>query len=140
MAAEQQAVREALEQLNDEMGNRSDILGRLDNMTEEMDKVVKDLEQLKIDRKTIERQQQILSRMLDTQKSVREKEYSRQRKSEVGKEYARKSPSSDMDTIDKRAEKLRLNLMQALKEGYHPDYEKLIEDYFRRLNQNDLKE
>ena len=140
MAAEQRAIQKALEQLHDQTGNRSDILGRLDNMAEEMDKVVKDLEQLKIDRKTIERQQQILSRMLDAQKSVREKEYSRERKAEVGKEYARKSPSDNLETTDKRAERLRLNLMQALKEGYHPDYEKLIEDYFRRLNQKDLKE
>lgn len=134
MAATQQALRKSLEQLNEEMGERSDVLGRMDKVTEDMEKVAKDLESLKIDRKTIERQQRILSRMLDAQRSVREREYSRQRKAEVGKIYARKRPSADMDTLDEKKEKLRKELKQALDEGYSIDYEKLIEEYFRKLN------
>jgi hypothetical protein len=140
MAAEQKALQMSLEELYNEMGNRSDILGRLDNMSQEMEEVVKDLEALKIDRTTIARQEKILSRMLDAQKSVREKEYSRRRKAEIGKDYVRKSPSEKMDVLDDRAEKIRVSLMQALQEGYTPDYEKIIEDYFRLLNQKRISD
>jgi len=94
------------------------------------------MKSLNYDRKTIERQQNILSRMLDAQKSVREREYSRKRKAEVGKEYARQSPSELAETVDEKKAKLRKELKQALEEGYSIDYEKLIEEYFRNLNES----
>jgi hypothetical protein len=134
IAAEQAAIKQTMEQLHDAMGNRSDILGRIDRMAKEMDEIIKDMEEFKIDRKTIERQQQILSRMLDAQKSVRGKEYSRKRIAEIGKEYFRRPPSERLETIDKMREKLRKELLKALQEGYNPDYEMLIENYFKKLN------
>jgi len=134
MAAEQEAIRKSLEELNKQNGERSDILGRLDEIGEEMKKVVDDLQSLKIDRRTIERQQNILSRMLDTQKSVREREYSRQRKAEAGKDYARRRPENTQSEVDEKTAQLRKELRNALEEGYSPDYEKLIEEYFRQLN------
>jgi len=139
LAAEQRALQEAFDQMHDDYGE-SKALGRLDNISNEMGEVVKELESLKIDRRTIERQQSILTRMLDAQKSVREKEYSRERKAEVGKEYVRKSPEAGQESIDKKAKKLQVDLLRALQEGYNPDYEILIEEYFRILNQEYLKE
>jgi len=135
LAAEQRSIQQALEQLSQEGGNRSDILGRLDNLAQEMEKIVQDMESMKMDRKTLERQQQVFTRLLDAQKSVREKEYSRDRQAETGKNYARKSPTGKMDPVNQRAQKLRQDLQRALQEGYHPDYEKLIEDYFKALSQ-----
>ncbi len=134
MAAQQEALRKSLEQLNGEMSEQSDVLGDLDKIGEDMEKVVKELTAMKIDRKTIERQQKILSRMLDAQKSVREREYSHQRKAEVGKDYTRKRPSKLMDATDEERARLKRELKQALEEGYSADYEKLIEEYFRQLN------
>jgi len=140
MAAEQRALQQSMEQLHEEMGQRSDVIGRLDNIASEMENVVQDLEQMKLDRKTIERQQKILSRMLDAQKSMREQEYSRQRKAEVGKDYARRIPDSRQEREDRELKRLQDQLMRALQEGYTPDYEKIIEEYFRILSQHYLQE
>jgi hypothetical protein len=134
MAAEQKALQKSMENVANEMQNRSDILGDLENMAKEMGEVVEDLQSLNIDRQTINRQQQILSRMLDAQKSVREKEYSKKRLAEVGKEYRRKSPTDPTKVEDPRMKQLNLDLIRALQEGFNPDYEKLIEEYFRALN------
>jgi hypothetical protein len=134
MAAEQRAIQESMENIANDMQNRSDILGDLDHLANEMSDVVEDLHELNIDRKTIERQQQILTRMLDAQKSVREKEYSKKRLAEVGKEYRRKSPDDPTNIEDLRMKQLSLDLIRALQEGFNPDYEKLIEEYFRALN------
>jgi hypothetical protein len=134
MAAEQRALQNSMKNLAGEMQNQSDILGNLDNMAKEMGDVVEDLQELNIDRRTIDRQQQILSRMLDAQKSVREKEYSKKRLAEVGKEYRRKSPNDPTNIEDPRMKQLSLDLIRALQEGFNPDYEKLIEEYFRALN------
>ena len=57
-------------------------------------------------------------------------------KAEVGKQYARKNPSELQESINERKEKLRKELKRALEEGYSLDYEKLIEEYFRNLNNN----
>ena len=134
MAAEQQAIQKSMEDISKDMENRSDILGRLDHMANEMGEVVEELQSLNIDRKTIDRQQQILSRMLDAQKSVREKEYSKKRLAEVGKQYKRKQPDDPTNIEDPRMKQLSLDLNRALQEGFNPDYEKLIEEYFRALN------
>jgi len=134
MAAEQGAIREALEELGGNMQDDSDVLGDLDQMAKEMGEVMNDLQSLQIDKKTIERQQQILSRMLDAQKSVREKDFSRKRLAEVGKNYQRKSPGKSENAENMRLKQLKLDLIRALREGYNPDYEKLIEEYFRTLN------
>ncbi len=140
MAAEQRALQESMEQLHDEMGQRSDVIGRMDNIASDMEKVVQDLEQMKLDRKTIERQQKILSRMLDAQKSMREQEYSRKRQAEVGKEYARRKPDTRQEREDRELKQLQDQLMRALQEGYTPDYERIIEEYFRILSQHYLQE
>jgi hypothetical protein len=134
MAAEQKAIQESFENMSKEMQNRSDILGRLDHLSDQMGEVVQDLQEMTIDRKTIDRQQQILSRMLDAQKSVREKEYSKKRIAEAGKIYRRNSPDDPTNIEDLRLKQLSLDLNRALQEGFNPDYEKLIEEYFRALN------
>jgi hypothetical protein len=134
MAAEQKALQESMENMSNDMQNRSDLLGNLDNMANEMGEVVEDLQTLNIDRKTIDRQQKILSRMIDAQKSVREKEYSKKRLAEVGKQYRLKSPDDPTNSEDPRLKQLSLDLNRALQEGFNPDYEKLIEEYFRALN------
>jgi hypothetical protein len=134
MASQQRALQESMENLAQDMKNRSDVLGDLNNMAKEMGEVVEDMEKLNIDRETINRQQQILSRMLDAQKSVREKEYSKKRLAETGKEYRRKSPNDPTNAEDPRLKQLSLDLIRALQEGFNPDYEKLIEEYFRALN------
>jgi hypothetical protein len=138
LAEEQEAIRQLLGQLDQDLGNRPDIIGRMNEMTKEMESVIHDMEEFKIGRKTIERQQKILSRMLDAQKSIREKEYSQQRIAEIGKEHLRKPPSEKMETVDKMKEKLNKALMKALQEGYNPDYEKLIENYFKKLHQSEV--
>jgi len=85
LAAEQQAVREALQQLQEQSGERSDILGRLDGMAKQMDEVIQDLLKQNVDRRTIERQRQILSRMLDAQKSLEQRKQSKKRKAQQAK-------------------------------------------------------
>ena len=103
-------------------------------MVEEMKEVINDLEGLDLHRKTIERQQKILSRMLDAQKSVREKEYSKDRLAESGEDMLRRSPQDPTNPEDQKLKQLNLELIRALQEGYAPDYEVLIEEYFRLLN------
>jgi len=133
MAAEQEALRKTLEQLMREMGNRSEILGRLDEISKDMAKVVQEIEQENHSRETINRQRRILSRLLDAQRSLQRRDYSRRRKSETGKEYIAVSPNELQDDLGESLNTIRQDLLQALEEGYTKDYENLIRRYFDAL-------
>ncbi len=133
LAAQQAALKRALEDLNQKMGERQDVLGRLGKVAQDMDQVVKDLLNKNLNRKTIERQQRILSRMLDAQKSIREREYSKKRQAEQAKKYLAHDPGKLGNVYDLDLKQLQDAMRQALQQGYNRDYQILIEAYFKKL-------
>ncbi len=133
MAAGQAALRKALEALNEKMGSRSDMLGDLKQIGQDMAEVEKDLLKNQLSRKTIERQRRILSRMLDAQHSMEERKYSKKRKSEQGKQYGVKDPGSLKSGLRADKEKIEQARQKALKEDFTPEYKRMIERYFERL-------
>jgi Domain of unknown function (DUF4175) len=134
LAAQQKAIREAMQKMNEDMGKRSDILGRLDEMGETMDEVIQDMLANNINRQTVERQREILSRMLDAQKSVREREFSKKRKAEQARKYLAIDPKEISGSEDLRLKKLQEALKKALSEGYNSEYQELINAYFKELS------
>lgn len=132
LAAEQAQLRKTMEQLAQEAGDLSGAVGSLDKMVEDMKQVEKDLGR-QVTRTTIQRQQQILSRMLDSQKSMREREYDRKRKAETGKSYSAKSPKELPTDLGEHKKKWQQDLLRAKKEGYTRDYLELIKQYYEAL-------
>ncbi|MGD9900222.1 MAG: hypothetical protein AB7T22_13955, partial [Calditrichaceae bacterium] len=139
LAGQQQALRDALQKMNEETGSRGDVLGRIGELGQKMEEVVRDLLKGNADKKTIERQRQILSRLLDAQKSVQEREYSKQRKSEEAKIYIAKDPREIKNQEDKNRKEILDAMRKALDEGYAPDFQKLIEAYFKSLSTAEAK-
>ena len=155
LAAQQEALRQQMQELHDQYGERGEMLGRLDALGQEMKKVVDDLSGMNVDRKTIERQEKILSRLLDAQKSVNRREYSRKRKAETGSEFSRKSPENPrkrkaetgtevsrespeyQDGLNGENAELMEIIKKALQEKYPRKYEKLIKAYFKSLQNED---
>jgi len=133
LAAQQEMIRKSLENMTGEMGERRDVLGRLNELGGEMDAVINELKSQNMDRKVIERQERILSRLLDAQKSIREKEYSRKRKAEYEKQQLVKSPPELQKDLIQKEDWLRKELLEALEEGYSPEYKQLIRKYFESL-------
>ncbi len=139
LAAEQEAVRKALSELEREFGNRSEVAGRLDKMGEEMKKVVGDLERMQVDQSTIDRQKQILSRLLDAEKSMRERDYSKQRRAEAGEDVVRASPDQlSLEALRNEAS-AQDNLSKYMQEAYPKEYEQLIKEYFKALSEQKMK-
>jgi hypothetical protein len=139
LAAEQEAVRKALSELEGELGNRSEIMGRLDEMGKEMKKVVDDLERMHVDQSTIDRQKKILSRMLDAEKSLRERDYSKQRRAEMGEDVVRASPRQlSPEAISKEAA-AKDDLSRFMQEAYPKEYEQLIKEYFKALSEEKIR-
>lgn len=133
LAAEQAAVQKSLEQLLQEFGGRKEILGRLDETAKDMEEVVKDLQENRLGRQTLERQQQILSRMLDAQRSMRERDLSEERRAERSKHYRGPDPGQLPADLGERRTKLQEDLLRAMREKYARDYRELIQKYFEAL-------
>lgn len=139
LAAEQAAVKKSLEQLLQEFGQRGEILGRLDQTAKDMEEVVKDLQQRRVDRPTIERQQRILSRLLDAQRSMRERDFSKERQAETGKTHRAVDPGSLPADFGEKKNRLYEDLLRALRENYTRDYKDLIQRYFDALTKEQQK-
>ena len=139
LAAEQAAVKKSLEQLMQEFGQRGEILGRLDQTAKDMEEVVKELQQNRANRQTIERQQQILSRLLDAQRSMRERDHSKERQAQTGKTYRAVDPGSLPADLGEKKSRLYEDLMRALRENYTRDYKDLIQRYFEALTKGQQK-
>jgi uncharacterized membrane protein YccC len=133
LAQRQQQVRKSMQQLAKEAGDAQEVLGSLDKIGEDMKKVEEDLANQQISRETLERQNRILSRMLDAQRSIREREYSRQRQAETGSPVMAKTPGALPDDLGERRNQLEQDLIRARREGFSQDYLEMIETYFEGL-------
>jgi len=133
LAARQETVRQGLEEMMQEYGNRGEILGRMDDLIEEAQQVIDDLRNQRAGQETIRRQEKILTRLLNAQKSLRRRDYSQRRRSEPGEEYGAKPPPEL--TLEER-EKLMEDILYRRRGYYPPEYEDLIRAYIKAISED----
>lgn len=141
LAQQQELIRKSLEQLNreaKEAGQSKSLAGSLDKALSEMQEVVKELKGEKLNNELVKQQERILSRMLDAQRSLNERDFEKNRESKSGAEFERQSPEQ-LNLQEKSKNKLREELLKAIKEGYKKDYEELIKRYFEVLEKQQNK-
>ena len=142
LSQQQQLIQKSLQQLNDEAkvsGQSSKLPADLDNILKRMQEVVTDMQGEKIDDQLIQKQENILSKLLDAQKSINERDYEKERESRSGENVARTSPTELNLNSQSSLNKIRDELNKAVKEGYSRDYEELIRKYYEIL-QNEIIE
>ncbi|MEW6510433.1 MAG: DUF4175 family protein [Bacteroidota bacterium] len=142
LAAEQGMVRKSLEQLTKEAtasGELSKLLGDLTRVAQEMREVQTDLAAGNVNPETVRKQERILSRLLDAQRSAHERDFEKQRKSTAGRAPVRPGPGAIDLTTQEGKNRLRRDLQKALDEGYARDYEEIIRKYFEALEQHEQR-
>lgn len=141
MAQQQQLIQKSLEQLNQEAklsGQSSKIPADLEDIIKKMQEVVTDMQGEKLNDELIQKQENILSKLLDAQRSINERDYEKQRESRSGENIAREFPA-ELDLSDPNSlDKIRDELNKAVKEGYSRDYEELIRKYFESLQNEEI--
>lgn len=141
LAQQQQLIQKSLEQLNKEAkesGESKKIPADLENIINQMKEVVTDMNTEKLDDKLIQKQEKILSKLLDAQRSINERDFEKERKSQSGQNVVRTNPAELNLSSQKRNDKLNDELNKAVKEGYNKDYEELIRKYFENLQKEYL--
>ena len=105
----------------------------LEKMIEDLESIARNLKMNKIDKKLIDKQEKILSRLLDAQKSIHKREFSRERKSEISEKRKWNLPEELKNRFDKFESDA---LLRDDKNNYSKEYMELIEEYLRQLNKN----
>ncbi len=142
LGQQQDLIRKSLEQLNKEAmrsGESKKIPADLNQIAKQMEEVVKNMTSDQLDAKTVQEQEHILSRLLDAQRSVNERDYENKRKSEVGKDIVRQSPADLNINLQNEKNKIRDELNKAVQEGYTKDYEDLIRKYYESIQKENIK-
>lgn len=133
MARQQQMIREALEKINRE--DNKDGKGKLGNLNQtiqDMKQTEEDLVNKRIEQQTIQRQKNVLTKLLDAEKAERQQDEDSKRESKAGKNF----PPSYQKMLKKY--ELQQQGQQEIIQKLPPDlnyyYKNKINEYFKLLN------
>lgn len=108
--------------------------GGLGEALKDMDEVVRDFQRRRVTRRTLDRQQEILSRLLDNQKSLAVKDFKEERKGATPTEqFTYLGPAGLPTNLGERQDLILQAMEQALRTGYSQEYQVIIQNYFRQL-------
>jgi hypothetical protein len=135
MAAEQGAIRQALEQLRQELNSEGDGLGdALNPLIKELENQQKDLVNKKFDN-LYKRQQEIMTRMLESEKAIKEREFDNKRESKEGKNNENSNLIPFLEY--KRKKEAELDLLRNSTPSLNQYYKQRADAYFINLRKND---
>ena len=134
MAAQQELIREGMQQILDEM-KKNGVLGDdgINQIIKDMEKLEEDIVNKRITNQTIKRNKDIMSRMLKAENAQQEREKEEKRKSDEYKGPAKKHEIDELryeESIKRQQDFLRTNPIE-----YQPFYKEKINKYF--LSKND---
>lgn len=142
LGQQQELIQKSLEQLNQEAkvsGQSTKLPADLDNILKKMQEVITDMQGEKLDDELIQKQENILSKLLDAQRSINERDYEKERESRTGETVLRNLPPELNLSSPNSLNKIRDELNKAVKEGYSRDYEDLIRKYYEILQNERLQ-
>ncbi len=132
MAAQQEMIRKMLE----EMGKKGE-LGKdgggdkVREMLKDMEKTETDLVNKRLTDKLIKRQKEIETRLLEAEKSMRERDQDEKRKGETAKKKEKRVPKK-LEQYIKNREK-QVELLKTVPPSLSPYYKKEVDKYFEKI-------
>ncbi len=131
LAGEQRSLQEIAKQIQESMQGEQQPLGKLDRAIQDMEAVVESLKQGNLNDDLVSRQQRILSRMLDAERSVHTRDYEKERESMTADEVFSRTLGRRPESAD--AQSLRDEIQRAMQLKAPGEFEDLIRMYFRAL-------
>ena len=132
MAEQQQQVQRQLREFARNPETRGRMMDNLSTVAREMDAVAQELRRGRVTRELQEQQRQILSRMLEAQRSLQQRGEEQRREASPPGTVDGRTPSGTPPPVN-ADEQRRRDLLRALDAPYSPDVERLIRRYFQRL-------
>jgi len=133
MAAQQEYIRNELNKLNREEnkdGRKS--LGNLEDLARQMEETERDIVNRIISENTLKRQQEIMTRLLESERAQREREQDEQRKSNEAKSAYQRNPDSFEEY--KRLRLKEMELLRTVPPSLNSYYRQKVNDYFQSID------
>jgi len=130
LAAEQERIRKALKQAEEKMGEKP---GDINKLMKQMEDTEVDLVNKNLTKETINRQKKILTRLLEAEKSMRERELDRKRESKTAKQYDKVLPAALKEYLKQREKEVEL--LNTVPTRLLPYYKDEVYKYFERLKE-----
>jgi len=133
MAQQQQMIRQALEKLNrEENKDGTGKMGNLNQAIQEMKQTESDLVNKRLQQETLNRQKDLLTKLLEAEKAEREQEEDSKRESKAAKEF----PPSYQKMLDqfKKQQQNGNDMLQKLPPSLNYYYKNKIAEYLKSLN------
>lgn len=130
LAAQQEALRRQMQQMMDKLKNKGSNPGG--EIADLMEQTEKDIVNRQITQETMRRQQEILSKMLESEKAEREREQDEQRKSNEAKNDILSNPKGFLEY--KRLKEKELELLNTVPPHLTPYYKEKVSNYFNSVN------
>lgn len=132
MASQQERLRNALE--NFETGMDGNKLGeKIEKLVEQMEQNEWDLINKNITDETIERQQDILTRLLDAENSMRERGEDDEREAQTAEDFELSIPESLTEYL--KAKEKEIELLKTIPAKLNPYYKKETNKYFKKIKE-----
>mgnify|MGYP000952887787 CR=1 FL=1 len=129
LAAQQAAIRKEMQRAAQELNKDGTGAGQpLQKLAEEMEKNEKDIVNRNITQETLKRQQDIMVRLLEAEKSERERELDQKRESNEGRETPHTDPARFFDY--QRNKQREAELLRTVPPGLKPYYKARVNEYF----------
>jgi hypothetical protein len=129
MAAEQERIRRALQEMQEKMKNEGTMPGG--DLPAKMEQTEMDLVNKQLTDQMIKRQKDILTRLLETEKSAREQDMDEERKGETAKDYEKEIPKAFEEYL--RLKEKEVELLKTVPPKLYPYYKKEVSEYFKRM-------
>ncbi len=129
MAAEQAAIRQEIEKMAQKLNERGKGEGKgLEDLAKQMEEQERDIVNQEIDRQTLKRQEEIMTRLLKSEKAEREREYDDKRESNRPKDYEPSNPEKYLEYNKRKAREVEL--LRTVPPDLSPYYKERVNDYF----------
>jgi hypothetical protein len=108
--------------------------GDIGKMLDDMEKTEEDLVNKRITQETLKRQKEILTRLLESEKALREREQDNKREAEKPKrEKERKNPTEFSEYL--KLKEKQVELLKSIPASLNPYYKKEVNEYFKKINE-----
>lgn len=134
LAAEQEALRNAMKELEKQGANpgKKGQNGELGNISKMMEQSETDLVNKRLTEQTIQRQREILTRLLEAEKSAKERELDNKREAKTAQEVARNIPPSFEKYL--KAKEKQTELLKTIPPALSPYYKQKVNEYFQNIS------
>jgi hypothetical protein len=129
MAAEQERIRRALQEMQEKMKNEGQTPGG--DLPGKMEQTEMDLVNKQLTDQLIKRQKEIMTRLLEAEKSMREQDMDEERKGETAKDYEKEIPKAFEEYL--RLKEKEVELLRTVPPKLYPYYKKEVSEYFKRM-------